>query len=55
MSPYIVDKFNQDRKIVFVRYVNENLEQFVLTRIRRYYEPEQISFTFLTEINERLQ
>ena len=55
MGPYIVDKFDQDKKLVFVRYNDDTAKQFGLTQIRRYYEPEQISFTFLTEINERLQ
>ena len=54
LGPFIMDSFHQNKKLVFVREKDGVVKKFGLAQLRMYHDPIPTSYSFLTEINDRM-
>jgi len=54
LGPYTVDNYIDEKKLVYVRYKDNDIRPFGIAQVKRYLTPELTAFSLLEDINERL-
>ena len=56
LSPHLVHNYTPDQKLFYVRWDNNlTAKPFRLADVKRYQEPEVTTFSFVPEVNKRLE